>query len=323
MPERIVFLDRNAIRVPLRSPGFPHVWQEYAHTPPDLTIPRLREAGGAGATVAITNRAFIDGSVLDAVPTLRLVAVAATGYDQVDVAACRSHGVAVSNVRNWAVSVPEHIFAMMLALRRQLPSYQRAVEQGAWQRSPTYGVLLEPMPRTLMGATLGLIGYGDLGRQVETLARAFSMRILLSEHRGTRSVRPERTPFQEVLARSDILVILCPLNDQTRNLIGTAELAEMRPDAILINCARGGIVDEAALAAALVAGTIGAAGVDVLSEEPPATGNALLELHLPNLLLTPHMAWASIESLQNLGEQLIGTIEAFVAGAPRNLVTPS
>jgi len=318
--QRIVFLDRNAIRVPLRRPSFPHLWRDYPHTPPDQTIARLRDVDGGGATIAITNRVHVGAAILHEVPSLRLVAVAATGYDHVEVAACRDHGVAVCNVRNWAVSVPEHVFALALALRRQLPAYQAAVGQGGWQASPTYTMLLDPLPRALAGSTLGVIGYGALGRRVQTLAHCFDMAVLIAEHKGAAHVREGRVPFQDVLARSDVLVVLCPLTGETTNLIGAAELALMRPDALLINCARGGIVDEAALATALAQGTIGGAGVDVLSEEPPKHGNPLLTVCLPNLIVTPHVAWASLESLECLAEQLIGTLEAFVAGVPRNLV---
>ncbi len=316
MEQRVVFLDRQAIRVPLRPPAFPHDWAEYPHTPPESTVERLR-----GATIAITNRVPIAGATLDATPTLRLIAVSATGYEHVDVAACQARGIAVCNVRDWSISVPEHVFALLLALRRQLPAYAAAVAAGRWQALPTYGFLLEPLPHTLRGGTLGLIGHGALGRQVAALAAAFGMTVLLAERRGADTIRPGRTPFPTVLAQSDALVVLCPLNDETRNLLGAAELAALRPDAILINCARGGIVDEGALAAALVAGKLGGAGVDVLSGEPPTTGNPLLELRLPNLIVTPHMAFASIESLETLAEQLIGNLEAFVAGTPRNLVT--
>ncbi|CAM3466661.1 4-phosphoerythronate dehydrogenase [Deinococcus saxicola] len=316
MSRHVVFLDRRAVTVSLRSPAFPHQWQEYPHTSPELTIERLQ-----GAQIAITNRVAITEAVLDAVPTLELVAVAATGYEHVDVAACQERGVAVCNVRDWSVSVPEHVFALTLALRRQLPSYMRAVQQGRWQASPTYGFLLEPLPITLAGTTLGIIGHGTLGKQVAALAQAFGMQTVIAEHRGAPRLRPGRTAFEEVLARSQVLVILCPLNPSTRNLIGTAELVLMRPDALLINCARGGIVDEAALAGALLRGELGGAGVDVLSQEPPTQGTPLLELDLPNLILTPHMAFASVQSIETLAEQLMGNLEAFVAGQPRHLVT--
>jgi glycerate dehydrogenase len=321
--QRIVFLDRNAMRVPLRIPDFPHVWRDFPHTPSGQIAARLRDVDGENATIAITNRVPITTEILDEVPSLRLVAVCATGYDHVNIAACQAHGVAVCNVRDWAISVPEHIFALTLALRRHLPAYQDAVGRGMWQASPTYGVLLEPLPRALAGSNFGLIGYGSLGRRVEALARCFGMTVLIAEHKGAAHVREGYVRLEDVLARSDVLAVLCPLTGETRNLIGAAELALMRRDALLINCARGGIVDEAALAASLAQGAIGGAGVDVLAEEPPQHDNPLLSMRHPNLIVTPHMAWASVESLECMAEQLIGTLEAFVAGTPRNLVAPS
>ncbi len=315
--QRIVFLDRRAIRVPLRQASFPHQWQEYEHTPAELTVERLQ-----GANIAITNRVAITRAVLDKVPTLELVAVSATGYEHVDVAACAQKGVAVCNVRDWSVSVPEHVFVLILSLRRQLPSYGREIAAGRWQASPSYGFLLGPLPRTLYGATMGIIGYGALGQRVGALALAFGMDTLIAEYKGAKEMRADRVSFEEVLAKSHVLVVLCPLNDDTRNLIGAPELARMRRDALLINCARGGIVDEAALAGALSRNELGGAGVDVLSVEPPTEGNPLLELNVPNLILTPHMAFASVQSLEALAEQLIGNLEAFVAGEPRNLVGP-
>jgi glycerate dehydrogenase len=313
----IVFLDRRAIGVPIRAPRFAHTWQEYQHTPPELTAERLQ-----GADMVLTNRVAITAGVLDAAPTLRLVAVAATGYEHVDLCACTERGVQVCNVRDWSLSVPEHVFALTLSLRRQLPAYGRAVAAGQWQASETYGFLLSPLPDTLAGATLGVVGHGALGQRVGVLAQAFGMKVLIAEHKHAAGLRPGRTAFEQVLAHSDVLVVLCPLNEQTRNMIGASELARMNPSALLINCARGGIVDEAALAGALTRGELGGAGVDVLSQEPPTDGHPLLGLDLPNLILTPHMAFASVQSLGTLAEQLIGNLEAFETGQPRNLVGP-
>jgi glycerate dehydrogenase len=315
MPPHIVFLDRRAISVPLRRPAFAHTWQEHQHTPPELVAERLY-----GAQMAITNRVAITAEVLDAAPTLTLIAVSATGYEHVDVAACAERGVSVCNVRDWSISVPEHVFALILALRRQLPSYRAAVAAGQWQASATYGFLLPPMPVTLWGSTLGIVGYGSLGRRVEAIAQGFGMTVLIAEHRGAPQVRAGRSAFEDVLARSQVLVILCPLSEQTRNLIGAAQLALMPQGALLINCARGGVVNEAALAGALTRGELGGAGVDVLSDEPPTHGNPLLDLELPNLILTPHMAFYSLQSLETLAEQLIGNLEAYEAGQPRNVV---
>lgn len=260
--------------------------------------------------------------MLDAAPTLTLIAVAATGYEHVDVAACAERGVSVCNVRDWSISVAEHVFALILALRRQLPSYRQAAVAGQWQASATYGFLLPPMPITLSGSTLGVVDYGSLGRRVEAIAQGFGMKVLIAEHKGALHVRAGRTAFEDVLARSQVLVILCPLSEQTRELIGAAELALMPQGALLINCARGGIVNESALAAALTRGELGGAGVDVLSVEPPTHGNPLLDLNLPNLILTPHMAFYSLQSLETLAGQLIENLEAFEDGQPSNMVDP-
>jgi glycerate dehydrogenase len=316
--EKIVFIDKGASRVVLqRKPAFPHEWQEYSHTPPELVAERLR-----GATIAITNRAPIPAeAIAGASSTLRLIVAGATGYDHVDVAACNTHGVAACNTRGWAITVPEHVFSLILALRRNLLGYRQAVEEGQWQKSPNFGVLLDPLPRALTGSTLGIIGYGALAKQVATIGEAFGMNVLAAERKGASVVRPGRSSFEQVVTQSDILVLLCPLTEETRGMIGATELASLRPDALLINCARGGVVDEAALADALIQGKIGGAGVDVLQEEPPRNGSPLLDLNLPNLIVTPHVAWASQESLQIQAEQMIRNIEAFVAGNPRNIVT--
>jgi len=253
-------------------------------------------------------------------PTLRLIAVSATGYECIDVDACRARRIAVCNVREWAVSVPEHVFAMALALRRNLSGYHAAATGGEWARSPTYCVLKEPLNRALWGNTLGIIGYGALGRAVASIASAFHMNVLVGERKGISPARPGREPFADVLRTSDVVAVLCPLTPETRGLIGAAEMDLMKPDALLINCARGGIVIEADLAAALAAGRIGGAGVDVLEVEPPPSDNPLLQLRLENLIVTPHVGWASRESLENLAEQLIQNIEAFVRGEVRNRV---
>ncbi|WP_129128075.1 NAD(P)-dependent oxidoreductase [Geomonas oryzae] len=313
--ERIVFLDRGGISVPLRAPRFPHRWQEYPDTREAEVVERLTDA-----TVAITDQVAITAEHLAKLPQLRLIAVAATGVDHVDLEACRRRGVAVSNVRNWSVSVPEHVFSLILALRRNLLAYHEAVQGGAWQRSEGYLVQVEPMPRSLYGATLGTIGVGALGSAVAALGEAFGMEILCAERKGAAEARPGRTPFPEVLAKSDVLVLLCPLTEESVGMIGKAELELMPRHAILINCGRGGLLDEAALAQALAEGTIAGAGLDVLTREPPREGSPLLDLKQPNLIVTPHVAWISDRSLATLAEQLIGNLEGFVLGHPRNLV---
>jgi glycerate dehydrogenase len=316
--ERIVFLDRNTLRAEMRSPAFAHEWREYAQTRPAEIVERL-----AGASIAIVNKVRIGDAELAQLPALKLIAVAATGTDNLDLKSCRERGISVSNVRGYAAhTLPEHVLMLILALRRNLLSYQRDVRDGAWQRAEQFCLLTHPI-RDLHGSTLGIVGYGALGQAVERLARAVGLRTLVAEHKGRPTAREGRTPFTEVLRVSDIVTLHTPLNDETRNLIGAAELALMRPEAVLINCARGGVVDENALVEALCAGVIAGAGVDVLSREPPREEdeNALVKLDLPNLIVTPHIAWASLQAMQTLADQLVDNIEAFVRGEGRNLVT--
>ncbi|HZG52509.1 MAG TPA: D-2-hydroxyacid dehydrogenase [Pyrinomonadaceae bacterium] len=314
--ERIVFLDRNTLRADVRPPAFAHEWREYAETRPSEVVERL-----AGASIAVVNKVKIGAAELAQLPALRLIAVAATGTDNLDLKSCRERGVSVSNVRGYAThTLPEHVLMLILALRRNLLSYRGDLRAGAWQGAEQFCLLTHPI-RDLHGSTLGIIGHGALGRAVEHLARALGMHTLIAERKGAAVARAGRAPFAEVLRESDILTLHTPLNDETRNLIGAAELARMRPTALLINCARGGVVDEAALVEALRAGVIAGAGVDVLSGEPPREGNALLEPDLPNLIVTPHVAWASLQAMQSLADQLIDNIEAFVRGEGRNLVS--
>ena len=315
--ERIVFLDRAALRTAARPPAFAHRWSEYATTSSDQVIERL-----AGATIVIVNRVRLDRAVLldGAAADLKLVAVCATGVDCVDLDAARERGLSVTNVRSWCdESVAEHVIALMLALRRDLIGYHGAVVGGTWSRAPSYSLLREPLPLEVRGQVLGIVGYGSIGAAVARIAGALGMEVLVAERRGA-DPRPGRVPLEEVLGRSDVVSLHCPLTPETADLIGTAELALMPPHALLINCARGGIVDEAALADALKTGRIGGAALDGLAAEPPPVGAPLLAADLPNLIVTPHMAWASQQSLRNLADQLIATIESFVEGRPRNLV---
>ena len=314
--ERIVFLDRNTLTADVRPPAFAHEWRDYGETRHSEVVERL-----AGASIAVVNKVRIGETELGQLPALKLIAVAATGTDNIDLKSCRARGVGVSNVRGYAThTLPEHVLMLMLALRRNLLNYGRDLRAGKWQRAEQFCLLDHPI-LDLHASTLGIIGYGALGQSVAHLARAVGMRTLTAEHKGANTVRAGRTAFAEVLAASDIITLHTPLNDETRNLIGAAELALMRPTALLINCARGGVVDESALIEALRAGVIAGAGVDVLSGEPPREGNALLELDLPNLIVTPHVAWASLQAMQTLADQLVDNIEAFVRGEARNLLT--
>ncbi len=315
MKEYIVFLDRSSLVAELRIPDFDHVWVEYPETPPEETGERLWRA-----TVAITNKVAVTRQVLEAAPKLRLVAVAATGIYNLDLDACRERGVAVCNIRGYAEhTVPEHVFMLLLALRRNLLAWRRSLREGAWQRSRHF-CLFQHEIHDLHGSTLGIVGHGSIGRGVERLAAVFGMEVLIAERKGAIQVRLGRTAFDEVLARADAVTLHVPLTEETRHLIGQRELGLMKRSAVLVNCARGGIVDETALASALNTRRIAGAASDVLGVEPPVQGNPLLDLDLPNFLLTPHVAWSSQEAMQSLADQLMDNIEAFVAGTPRNLV---
>ncbi|HEX8887618.1 MAG TPA: D-2-hydroxyacid dehydrogenase [Pyrinomonadaceae bacterium] len=313
--ERIVFLDRSMLIANIRRPAFAHEWIEYEMSAPAEVVERLR-----GATIAITNKVQLHETELVRLPELKFIAVAATGTDIIDLNYCRERHLPVSNVRNYARhAVPEHVLMLILSLRRRLLEYRKDVERGHWQRAEGFCLLTHEM-HDLYGSTLGIVGYGSLGQAVARLAVAFGMRVLISEHKNAKVIRDGRTGFEEVLRSSDIITLHCPLNDETRALVGRRELEMMQSRALLINTARGGLVDESALVEALRSKVIAGAGFDVLTREPPRDGNPLLMLDLPNFILTPHIAWASREAMQTLADQLIENIEAFESGSPRNLV---
>ncbi len=315
---RLVQLEGESLIADVRRPAFDHAWVEHARTAPSQVVERL-----AGATIAITNKVPIDAASIAALPELKMIAISATGTNNVDLGACRERGIVVSNIRGYAGhTVPEHVMALLLALSRNLVAWRESLQAGGWQRSEQFCLFDHPI-RDLHGATLGLIGAGTLGNGVARLAEAFGMRVLRAERKGAVVIRPGYTAFGEVLAEADAISLHCPLTADTLNLIGESELQMMKPSALLINTARGGIVDEAALIRALKAGWIGGAGFDVITAEPPPAGHPMLDpalLALPNFLLTPHVAWSSRPAMQTLADQLIDNIEAFVAGAPKNRV---
>jgi glycerate dehydrogenase len=312
---KIVFLDSASIIADIRRPEFPHQWEEYPATTAEQTVARLKDA-----TIAITNKVLLLRETLEQLPKLKMVAVAATGINNVDIDCCRERGIVVSNIRNYSVhTVPEHVFMLMLALRRNLLAFRADVLDGAWQKSPQFCLFTHPV-FDLHGSTLGIIGHGAIGIAVQQIALAFGMKVLFAEHKGVAEVRHGYTAFDMVLRESDVISLHLPLNEQTRHLISTAEFARMKPEALLINTARGGLVDEAALLDALRSGRIGGAGFDVLDKEPPKEGHPLLDLDMPNFILTPHIAWSGREAMQTLADQLIANIEAYAAGTPQNRV---
>ncbi|STQ91785.1 D-2-hydroxyacid dehydrogenase [Iodobacter fluviatilis] len=315
MLPRIVFLDRDSLPLTLLPLKAPHQWQEYANTSADEVAERL-----INADIAISNKVPLSAATIAACPNLKLIAVAATGYNQIDLAACKARGIRVCNIRDYALAgVPEHALMLMLALRRQLLAYRADVEAGQWQQAKSFCHFAVPI-HDLAGSTLTLIGSGALGQAMAGLARALGMNVLFAERKHAETVRQGYVDFNEALSRADVLSLHCPLNEQTRNLIGAAELALMKKDAVLINTARGGLVDEVALLHALQTGQLGGAGLDVLITEPPKDGNALLDVSLPNLIITPHIAWAGQFTMQQLADQLIHNIDAFLVGSPRNVL---
>ncbi len=314
--ERIVFLDRQSLKAEVPRPSFPHTWEEHDQTLESLVASRL-----TGAMIAITNKVPIRRATLEQLPQVKIIAVAASGYDVIDIDACRERGIAVANIRHYAVhTVPEHSFAMIFALRRNLIAYREDVLRGRWQAQDQFCFFDHPI-QDLHGSTLGIFGEGELGQATAAIARALGMRVLFADHPPPKAAGVEFTDPDTVLAQSDIISLHCPLTPASRNFIGIEQFKKMKRSAILINTARGGLVDEHALKTALETGLIAGAGFDVLTKEPPKDGNALLELRMPNFILTPHVAWASDGAMQFLADQLIDNVEALIAGTPQNLVT--
>ena len=314
-PLHIVVLDRDTLANRPFDFDFPHTLSSYGTTEAHETLERIR-----GADIVITNKVVISAQAFAENPQLKLVAVTATGVNNVDVEAAKQNGTVVCNIRAYGnESVAEHAFMMMITLMRNLPAYQRDVAAGLWENSPFFCHLGAPM-RDLNGKTLAIFGRGNIGKTLATYAQAFKMNVVFAEHKNAQSIRDGYVSFDEAIRSADVVSLNCPLTPQTTNMIGEAELQQMKPGAILINCGRGGLVDEAALVAALKYGQIGGAGFDVLTQEPPRDGNPLLKARLPNLIVTPHIAWASQEAANRLFDILLDNINRFVAGNPQNLV---
>jgi glycerate dehydrogenase len=320
-PVKIVFLDRATLppETHVRPFSFPHSLTVFDHSAAAEVAGRI-----SAAEIVISNKAPVRADAIAGAPRLRLIAAAATGTDMIDLAAAAARGITVTNVRNYAVhTVPEHTFALILALRRSLLAYRDSVARGRWQNAAEFTFFDHPV-RDLAGSTLGIVGDGVLGKAVAELGKAFRMEVLFSDYKGTTGMGPLYTPFNEVMRRSDVITLHAPLLPASRNMIGRPEFALMERKPLLINAARGGLVDEEALAEALTSGRIAGAAFDVATVEPPPRDHPLMRLlALPNFILTPHIAWASREAIQALADQLIDNIEAFMAGAPRNVVAPA
>ncbi len=288
------------------------VLKVYGTTPPEKILDHV-----AGSEVVITNKVRLDAGTIKRMSGVRLICLAATGVNNVDMPAAFEKGIGVCNVPAYSTqSVAQHVFALILALTQHLDGYQALLRDGAWKRAPQFTLLDYPI-RELAGKRLGILGYGDIGKAVGRLAEAFGMTVLLAA-RDKADKRAGRVPLENLLPVVDVLSVHLPLTKETRGLLGAKELILMQPNAILINTARGPIVDERALAALLKAGRLGGAGIDVLSEEPPVSGNALLEPGIPNLIVTPHIAWAAKEARQRVLQEVALNIAAFQQGELRN-----
>ena len=278
------------------------------------TADRIRDA-----EIVLLNKVELTRELLRSAPNLKLVAVAGTGTNNIDVVAARELGVAVCNVRGYCTSsVVQHVWGLILSLTQHVSAYARLVSNGAWTQNEVLTVLSHPI-RELDGRAFGVVGWGELGRGAARVAEAFGMRVLIANRRG-QPPRPDRMELPQLLAAADIVSLHCPLNDSTRGLIGERELALMKPDALLINTARGALVDGHALSRALKAGRLGGAGIDVLPREPPLDGDPLLDPEIPNLILTPHVAWAAREARQRCLDEMAANIKDFLGGGRRSRV---
>ncbi|MCU1749882.1 2-hydroxyacid dehydrogenase [Pseudomonas sp. 6D_7.1_Bac1] len=316
---RAVFLDHSSLDLgDLDLSGLQQCFDDLqlrSLTTPENIIERLQ-----GASVAISNKVLLNAETLKACPELKLILIAATGTNNVDLAAARAQGITVSNCQGYGTpSVAQHTIMLLLNLATRLSDYQKAVGEGRWQQAKQFCLLDFPIVE-LEGKTLGLLGHGELGGAVARLAEAFGMRVLLGQLPG-RPTRADRLPLDELLPQIDALTLHCPLNEHTRNFIGARELALLKPGAFVVNTARGGLIDEQALANALRSGHLGGAATDVLSVEPPTTGNPLLAADIPRLIVTPHNAWGSREARQRIVGQLTENAQGFFSGTALRVVS--
>jgi glycerate dehydrogenase len=271
----------------------------------------------AGAEIVLGNKVMLSESLFDSAPNMRFIGLTATGTDNVDLVAAKERGIAVCNIRAYCTqSVAEHVFGCLLGLAHKLGDYAADVRQGAWQEADNFCMLTHPI-KELSAMTLGIVGYGELGKGVAQVAGAFNMEVLVAARPGIDEIPDGRVSMDELLQRADAITLHCPLNDVTRNLFGATEFAAMKKTAFLINTARGGLVDSAALVDALRDGEIAAAAVDVLPQEPPVNGDPLLDYKGDNLIVTPHIAWGTLTARQAAIDELTANIAAFLHGEER------
>ena len=307
----IVFLDSTAIpkHIPIPRPSFPHNWVEYEYTSAEQTIERAKDAD-----IIITSKVILSREMLQQLPKLKLIAITATGTNNVDLEGAKELGVAVKNVTGYsATTVPEHVLGMIFVLKHSLAGWQRDQIIGKWTESKQFCYFDYPIT-DVKGSTLGVFGKGCLGTEVGRLAELLGMNVLYAEHRNATTCREGYTPFEEVLKQADILTLHCALTETTKNLINQETLSLCKKGAYLINTGRGPLIDEQAVCDALKSGQLGGAALDVLVIEPPEKNNPLIELAktMPNLIITPHIAWASDSAVTTLTKKVTQNIEDFV-----------
>jgi glycerate dehydrogenase len=274
----------------------------------------------AGAAIVLGNKVMISESLFAGAPEMRFIGLTATGTDNIDLEAAKKYGVAVANIRAYCTeSVAEHVFGCLLNLTHNLQGYTADVRSGAWQQASNFCMLTRPISE-LSAMTLGIVGYGELGKGVARIGEAFGMNVIVTARPGSDTVPEGRVPFTDLVTKADVISLHCPLTPATRGLFGPDEFRAMKTSAILINTARGALVDSQALADALRNGEIAAAAVDVLPKEPPVDGDPLLDYAGDNLMVTPHIAWGTLEARQAAIDELTANIAAFLEGRKRNRV---
>lgn len=314
---KIVFLDSDTLPHPIEKPEWVTDWCDLPATPQETeaVVQALEQA-----TICITNKIRITPAILARCPQLKYICVAATGFDCIDLQACREHGITVSNVPGYSrQSVAESVIASIFALRRNLVRYQ-ALGKSSWSDSSHFCIHDRPI-LDVRGAVLGIFGYGAIGAEVARLAKGLGLEVMLAEHRGKTDVRDGYTRFETVIATADILTLHCPLTPATQSMISQAEIAHMKPGALLINTARGPLVNEDAVIDGLESGALGGAALDVLITEPPTGKEALLKVDHPNLIITPHVAWAAQDGLSRLAAGIAANLNAYHSGQPINVVS--
>lgn len=314
---KLVFLDSDTLPYPIIKPDWVTEWVQRPST--EQSTEAVAEAL-KDAEICITNKIKITPAILAVCPKLKFICVAATGYDCIDLRSCREHGITVSNVPGYsALSVAECVIANIFALQRALPLYLK-LGHTQWSKSEHFCVHGRSI-LNIKGATLGIFGQGAIGQMVAKLATALGMHILFAEHRNRPTIREGYTRFETVIAQSDIITLHCPLNESTRHMISQAEIAHMKPGSFLINTARGPLLNETAVLDGLQSGHLGGAALDVLSVEPPESDHPLLNYDHPNLLITPHIAWAAQSGLANLAQGITLNLQAFHQGQAIHVVS--